>query len=320
MLTSERKDQRFPNKGMVVDESVQRWLTKISKKSGSINTRRAYLHYLTRFSSFARLKPDELIAERVEDLKSNDRFRRRRAEERLDGWFSDLEKQGLSRNTCLLAYTAVRSFYKSSYVALEIDEAPSAWPSKLKPGLTREELGTLIEHSSKQVCRAYILCQVQSGLSVSDLLRLVSGDAESQLEKNYVHLRLLRGKEKHLGFFDTFFGRMSTEALKEYLSTRKGLEGSSRLFPYTARGVNMFLERLSRKAGISFKVSSHDLRKYFATNLKIARVNDPAFNETLIEYWQGHSLGKVKGAYFIPPVEEQLRLYKLAEPRLEPIY
>jgi len=305
---------------MVVDESVQRWLTKISKKSGSINTRRAYLHYLTRFSSFARLKPDELIAERVEDLKSNDRFRRRRAEERLDGWFSDLEKQGLSRNTCLLAYTAVRSFYKSSYVALEIDEAPSAWPSKLKPGLTREELGTLIEHSSKQVCRAYILCQVQSGLSVSDLLRLVSGDAESQLEKNYVHLRLLRGKEKHLGFFDTFFGRMSTEALKEYLSTRKGLEGSSRLFPYTARGVNMFLERLSRKAGISFKVSSHDLRKYFATNLKIARVNDPAFNETLIEYWQGHSLGKVKGAYFIPPVEEQLRLYKLAEPRLEPIY
>ena len=41
-------------------------------------------------------------------------------------------------------------------------------------------------------------------------------------------------------------------------------------------------------------------------------------DETLVEYWQGHSLGKVRGAYFIPPVQEQLRLYKLAEQRLEP--
>ena len=77
---------------------------------------------------------------------------------------------------------------------------------------------------------------------------------------------------------------------------------------------------MSDKAGLDWKVSSHDLRKFFATNLKLARVNDPAFNETLIEYWQGHSLGKVKGAYFVPPVEEQLRLYKLAEQRLEPVF
>jgi integrase len=111
---------------------------------------------------------------------------------------------------------------------------------------------------------------------------------------------------------------MSTQALREYLSTRKGLKSSSRLFPYTRRGVNKFLASLSYKAGISFKVSSHDLRKFFATQLKLARVNNPAFNETLIEYWQGHSLGRVKAAYFVPPVEEQLRLYKLAEPRLEP--
>ena len=53
--------------------------------------------------------------------------------------------------------------------------------------------------------RAYILCQTQSGLSVSDLLKLVYADIKSQIEKNkeYIHLRLLRGKRKELGYHDT---------------------------------------------------------------------------------------------------------------------
>jgi integrase len=170
--------------------------------------------------------------------------------------------------------------------------------------------------------RAYTLCQAQSGLSVSDLLRVTYGDLEKQFENDadHIHLRLLRGKEKQLGFFDTFFGEMATEALKQYLLTRNGLEGPSRIFCCTARNVNSLLGRMSVRAGIGWRVSSHDLRKFFATSLKLARVNDPAFNETLVEYWQGHSLGKVRGAYFVPPVEEQLCLYKLAEKRLEPKY
>ena len=167
--------------------------------------------------------------------------------------------------------------------------------------------------------KAYVLCQAQSGLSVSDLLRVSYGDVAKQLQNgaDHIHLRLLRGKEKQLGFFDTFFGRASVEALRQYLHTREEKE-SSRLFRCTARNVNSFLERMSEWAEISWRVSSHDLRKFFATSLKLARVNDPAFNESLVEYWLGHSLGKVRGAYFIPPVEEQLRLYKMAESRLEP--
>jgi len=301
-------------------ESIQRWVTKLNRKSGSPNTLRVYLHYLGEFCKYADSNPDELIIERKNTLESRDEFTRRSVEERLDRWFSELEKKGLARNTCVTGYNAVRSFYKANYVGLEVEGAPSAWPKKMKPGLTREELGCLLKHARKPLHRAYVLCQSQSGLAASDLLRLVYGDVQSQVEKgsDHIHLRLLRGKEKQLGFFDTFFGKMATEALREYLSTRKGLKEADSLFPCTARNVNGFLNRLSSKAGLKWTVSSHDLRKYFATNLKLARVNDPAFNETLIEYWQGHSLGKVRGAYFLPPVEEQLRLYKLAEQRLEP--
>jgi len=160
-----------------------------------------------------------------------------------------------------------------------------------------------------------VLCQAQSGLSVSDLLNLTWGDIKKQLDNgsDHIHLRLLRGKEKQLGFHDTFLGRRSVEALTEYLPTRKD---SERLFPIRSRSVNRFLERASR--GLGWRVSSHDLRKFFSTSLKLARVNDPAFNESLIEYWMGHSLGRTKGAYLAPPVEDQLRLYKLAQQRLEP--
>jgi len=301
-------------------ESVQRWLTRLRKKGDSINTRDMYLRSLRRFCEYAEMTPDMLIEERDMDIRSGDRFERRHAEERLDGWFVELEKQGLARSSCVAYYNAIRSFYRHNYMELQSSEAPSSWPSKNKPGLSREELTALVKEAEKKlVYKAYILCQVQSGVGVSDLLRLNVADVKDQLDGEYIHLRLLRGKRKELGWFDTFFGRMSTQALREYLSTRKGLKSSSRLFPYTRRGVNKFLGSLSYNARISFEVSSHDLRKFFATQLKLARVNDPAFNETLVEYWQGHSLGKVKGAYFIPPVKEQLRLYKLAEKRLEPI-
>jgi len=170
--------------------------------------------------------------------------------------------------------------------------------------------------------KAYTLCQAQSGLSVSDLLRVTYGDGAKQLQNgaDHIHLRLLRGKEKQLGFFDTFFGRMSVEALRQYLHTREELKESSRLFSCTARNVNSFLERMSERAGLGWKVSSHDLRKFFATNLKLARVNDQAFNETLIEYWQGHSLGKVKAAYFVPPVKENSAYTNWLKNGFEPKY
>ena len=332
-VTCERKPQYLSfDVWMTVNEierfsSVNRWLTKLSKKSDSEHTRRNYLYWLRLFCDYAGMTPDELIAEREHDLRENDMLRRRRAEERLDRWFTYLKEvksprtgKKYARTTLVAAYNAVRSFYKANYVGLIVDDAPSGWPAKNKPGLMREDLSRLLEVATQPMHKAYTLCQAQSGLSVSDLLRVTYGDGAKQLQNgaDHIHLRLLRGKEKQLGFFDTFFGRMAVEALRKYLRTRERLEESSRLFPCTSRNVNNFLSRMSDRAGLGWRVSSHDLRKFFATNLKLARVNDPAFNETLIEYWQGHSLGKVRGAYFIPPVEEQLRLHKLAERRLEP--
>jgi integrase len=140
-----------------------------------------------------------LIEERDHDIRSGDRFKRRCAEERLDGWFVELEKQGLAAY-----YNAIRRFYRHNYVELQSSEAPSSWPSKNKPGLKREELTALVkEAESKPAYKAYILCQVQSGLSISELLRLNVADVKDQLDGEYIHLMLLRGKTEGTGGYST---------------------------------------------------------------------------------------------------------------------
>ena len=304
-------------------DSIQRWLTALSKKSGSENTKEVYLHYMERFCGFVGSNPDQLIVERQADLKSDDILVKRRAEDRLDRWYVELGKtvskdgKRLSRNTCALAFNAVRSFYKSNHMPLEMDVAPSAYPEKNKHGLTRENLRTMLDRAEKPIHRALILCQLQSGLSISDLLNLLyNEDVADQLQAERIHLHLRREKEEAVEF-DTFFGAMATEALRKYLEVRKPSIGE-RLFPITDRAFEYALERISLRAGLSWRVGSHDLRRFFSNSLKTTRPNDPAFNDTLVEYWMGHSIGKVKRAYFIPSVEEQLRLYKLAEERLEP--
>jgi len=162
--------------------------------------------------------------------------------------------------------------------------------------------------------RAYVLCQAQSGLSVSDILRVSFGDVAKQVEEgaDIIHLRMQRAKRPELGWFDTFFGRMATETLKEYLSTRSP-KPTDRIFQCTSRNVNYFLSRISVDAGLDWKVSSHGLRRFFNTNLKLAGVN-----ESLVEHWMGHSLGRVRSAYLVPPVEEQVKLYRKAQDMLEP--
>ena len=98
--------------------SVRRWLMKLSKKSGSEQTRRNYLLCLRRFCEYACLTPDGLVEEREREIGSSDRFMRRRAEEKLDEWFAFLNETGsartgkkYARNMLVSAYNAVRSFH-----------------------------------------------------------------------------------------------------------------------------------------------------------------------------------------------------------------
>ena len=146
------------------------------------------------------------------------------------------------------------------------------------------------------------MCQAQSGLGVSDLLGLTYGHVRQQLDdgKDHIHLRLLRGKEKQLGYFDTFFGAQAVGYLRKYVESRKSLHDEDRLFPISPRGCNKVLETLSKRAKLPFTVSTHLLRKFFNTYMKLGVGSD------YVELWMGHSIGRVKGSYMMGSPEAQL--------------
>lgn len=324
--------------------TVKLLLVRLDKQSGSRVTRNSYLKALEMFCQWRHMDPDELIAERKRELQESDVGDQRKAETSIDEWFGVLTstvskhtKKVLSRNTCVLRYNGVRSFYKANYVELQVEDAPTGWNEKGKPEITAEHYGQLIQAVSgsteRPMQKAYILCQAQSGLSVSDLLRItlrsseasIFGDIGTQLETDadHIHLRIFRAKEKQVGHFDSFFGKLATEALRIWIKDAKRRpkfrRAKQRLFPYIPRTINEFLYRASARAKLPWRISSHKLRMYFSTSLKMTRLNDPAFNNDLIEYWMGHSLGRTRGAYMAPPIMRQLELYKAAENRLEPI-
>jgi len=269
------------------------------------------------------MDPDQIIKTRKADLKSDDEEIRRRHEEHYTNfkrWL--LKKSGLASGTVDNILTAIRSFYKRNYYPLIEVEGVDRVPVRVVHVPTQEELGRMVKAVEDDTYRAMILAAAQSGISVGDLTQLTFnstspayGTIAKQLTNHHglgiIHVRLTRRKTNIT--YDTFFGKATFEALKT-LNRTKGT-----IFPITPRHFERIVKKAAEDAGVEGSVTPHSLRKYFATRLKLTRINDPAWNDTLIEYWMGHAIPKVKAAYFIPPVEEQAKLYLQAEPRLAPI-
>jgi len=308
--------------------SIRRWMDKLkAKRKGSISTQRVFLYYFGRFCHFAKITPDQLIDERKRHLKSDDEFLRRKHEELVEKFSTMLrENEKATPNTIATAVAAVRSFYKSNYMPLLEVSVPTPFPLRQSKVPTPQELramGDIADDEKDQLIKAWILCQAESGMSNIDLhkLELESkrchsaefGHIGEQLKNGTVplHIHIVREKTmaSGLGWHDTFFGKNAVAALNEHVDFSKPC-----LFNVSDRTIQLKLREISIKAGVGtgeVPVRPYDLRKYFNTRLKLA-----GMNETLVEYMMGHSLGRVKGAYFVPPVMELRKVYWQYYPRI----
>jgi len=301
-------------------ESTRRWMDRLkARRKGSSSTQRVFLYYLARFCQFAKKNPDQITTERKQHLKADDEFMRRKHEELVEKFSTGLREKNASSNTVATAVAAVCSFYRSNYASLIEVSVPTPYPIRQTRVPTPEELRAIVdvcddEHDA--VVKAWLLCQAESGMSNIDIhkLELESrwcrspefGYVGEQLKNGTVplHVHVVREKTiaSGLGWYDTFFGKHAVEALKEHVDFSK-----PRLFNVSDRTIQLKLRKISVKAGIATEevpVRPYDLRKYFNTRLKLAGVN-----ETLVEYMMGHSLGRVRGAYFVPPVLELRKVY-----------
>lgn len=287
-------------------ESVTRWLNYVSagRFGEAGNTRRGYLYFLEVFCSYVGLNPDELIAERMKQVKSDNEVERRHHEEKTMSFIIYLsQEKKLAPGSVGVAVNAVRSFYKYNYSPLVI-KSPRSWKTHEKRPPTKDELRVLVKGASTPMHRAIILFQAQTGISISDTLQVTYAQIADQLKAGISPVYLSGLRQKTNVPYETFFGKEASDALNEYLKTRPTLKNSDVLFSCSSRNVNLFLEVLSNNAGFEQTFSVHTLRKYFTTQLKMAQCNND-----LVEYWSAHKLAGPRGSYLIPSVEAQRIVY-----------
>ncbi|GAH88379.1 unnamed protein product, partial [marine sediment metagenome] len=156
-------------------DSIKRMLAEIRLKKGratSESTRKTYFIYLRRFCDFCDMTPDELIAERAIDARSEDIFISRRHEEKLKEFIDYLREEGYSSNTIATAAGAVKSLYASNYHSMIKVNIPSGQPV-LEPKIpTKEELAQVIDLAHMPWHGAFMMLTKDCGISLQDMLSL----------------------------------------------------------------------------------------------------------------------------------------------------
>jgi len=302
-----------------------------------------YRRGIRRYLEFTGLSPKELIEEAERDRRSSNQDikigtpenRVREFGEWLKGVKGRFGKP-LSLSEINIMCTAVHRFYKVNGYKINVP-LPKVKHKRenLKERLTREEVKRLVSACRLARDKAIVLCLFQSGLRVSDLIKLNVGDVKPQIDagKEIVTLHLVDEKEGNE--FHTFFGHEAIEALKEYFRVReegtKEVEGEeltygSPLFSgqrggrLGKHGIEALFRTLAVNSGLVSKerleecdqnpVRPHALRAAFSTQLRVGGVSDD-----FVDYMMGHKL-PFDSAYFLARLDELEEQYKKAEPRI----
>lgn len=299
-------------------QSVKRMISALRAKRGGVpskSTESGFLTYIFRYCQFyaddqqlLKLRktadPDDIIKERKEHWQSGDDDIRRQHEEIVMRFMNALREEkvrGKTSSSGKVAYalTAVRAFYRTNYRDLKGIPSPVVVPQIKYKVPTKEELAVACELAEKRL-RTWILLDKDCGMSPFDLLNLTGkvesprfGTIKEQLRKGLIpiHIHIIREKTKTTStFYDTFFGEDAVEALQEYLPKRRR---ERRFFDIGERMLEIEFVKLSKKLGWTHFVPK-SCRKFFSSQLKFGNVNNAA-----VEYWMGHSLRKVEGAYIV---------------------
>lgn len=302
-------------------DSIKRLLTGISAKKGraiSESTRETYFIYIQRFCEFCGKTPDELIDDRKNDWKSDDIFTRRKHEETLKEFADYFREEGYSSNTIATAIGAVKSFYASNYHPMIQVNIPSGRSVREYKIPTKEELTQVIDLAYMPWHGAFMMLTKDCGISLQDMLSLkaidgssIYGSIKDQLKKGLVPIHLNVTREKTKFKYHTFLGEDAFEALNNDAIFPDWASHNKRLFPYAASTIQDAMKVLGDKRGWT-SFTPYSLRKWFRTQLTLSDMN-----EALIETMMGHSIGKVKEAYLIPPPQKLIEIYKKHYPALK---
>ncbi len=300
-------------------DSIKRMLTSISARKGRDvpqSTRETYFIYIRRFCDFCGKSPDELIEERTSDWDSKDIFIKRKHEEKLKEFVNYLRKEGYSSNTIATATGAIKSLYRSNYHPMIEVNIPKGRSNREYKIPTKEELRRVIDLAHIPWHRAFMMITKDCGISLQDMLALkltdgspIYGSISDQVKEGQVPIHINITREKTRFKYSTFLGADSFEMLNNRKIfpdlASKSLSYDKRLFPYGRTTIQDSMITLKNQMRWRGSFTPYSLRKWFRTQLTLDDMN-----EALIETMMGHSLGKVKEAYLVPPPQKLMEIYE----------
>jgi len=163
-----------------------------------------------------------------------------------------------------MAYAGIISFFALNEYPLSMRRSDRPSGDKIGSRIPeKSELVKLVNRAKSRRTRAVILFLKDSGLRISDVVRLRWTDIQD-MGDGFYGFTLITQKSKVKA--SPFIGPEASEALEQL--PRK----NDRIFQVAPRYLSMAITILVKEAGLADGLTAHGLRKYFNTELEAARV------------------------------------------------
>ena len=295
-------------------ESVTRWRNTLRSK----RYERYCLVDLAKFCIKFNINPDELVAERIQQSKSDDPRVRSQAEDKILAHHKELVQETPGKAIC--AYRRVKSFYRANYVALQCRDPSYTIQWEQDYLATKEETRKMCELLDLEA-KTYLLVLAECCGRSGAVAQLAWADIREELNSDKLPAKIwLKHKVKvsRKKYF-TFICADAKKSLQLFMENRTGLLPTTKVFSTGYSGLRKKVMNAAEKIGIyangnghtqAFRL--HTYRKRGQTILEKAHV---PLN------WVDRILGHVpRGAqaqtYSLPDVESMREEYVLAMPEL----
>lgn len=315
---------------------VVSWLNTVSKSS-----QRYYIRALRHYCNWCGKNPTELILERDKETKSNNPIDRNNTRDMIIEFRQYLETMKYAPKSINVMDGAIRSFYTTNLGKIGMinirnyQNANVSTNKDLVP--TLDELKRMLDTVDIEE-KFRIIFVAQTGMRVSDALKLTYGDIKRELElkNNPLAISFLPKKDREvIGERITFLGSDGIDLLKQYLSYRvkrgEVLLDDSPLFAcrirvrgkylsISERNFNESIKKAGQRIGLGNgnskygRVRVHCLRKFFITQLTNHGVEDK-----IINFLTCHKISDVDSVYWNRRIEDLRRIYNERQQYLNPI-
>ena len=289
------------------------------------STRLNYIRDLQLYSLAVDMKPDELIAEAEMEEERSVRLRSRKIRSHLITFRSYLENNNYAPGRIRVAMTTVRTFYNEFEIQIPKVKVKSVEENGNREILTKEQIRKAY-HKADSKFKAAILLHMSSGMGTSEVLNLTIGDflkaitkCSETAAKGPLLISQIRSevgedciatwrisRVKTNMPYTTFSSPESVIAILNYLEERDILKKEYPLFrsakgewAQTKASYVYHFQVLNDKCKLGKQgrwnlFRTHNLRKFFATTLYRAGINQLA-----CDWMLGHRIDKVTGTYFL---------------------